>query len=895
LGNYIGTTLNGLTARANRSNGIVVSATGNVIGGPDLDAANFISGNGRYGVALAGAVATIVQQNRIGLGATGQVAVVNQLGGIHLTGAALRNRIGEPVPGGGNIITVNNSPGVYIQSNLASNNVVRGNQLSNLGASGSTLGIDLNGLGFNGNDPGDPDGGANGLQNTPTLTTASNTPYGTWIEGTFNSRPSTNYVIDFYANAASLFMGQRWIGSTNLTTDGSGNATFNVLTPAIYLIGPYLTATATDAAGNTSEFAFPIIAQISPEFPGQTFTVINTNDSGPGSLRQALLDANAQPAGKDIIEFNIPTPGVQTIRPLSPLPAITGPVVIDGYTQPGASPNTAATGHNGVLLIELDGSGVGGNPGLDLQGGNSTVRGLVINRMLGATNLFASPTGVKLAGAGGNRLEGCFVGTDASGLSWRTNRSIGVFVTGAGNVIGGPSPAQRNIIAGTDIEPIPGFGYRPGYGIYLDYATGTRIENNLIGVAADGYSAIGNATTGIRTSGNYTTNTMVGGTNSGTANVIAYNGIGVEVGGAVLGNSIHSNLEAGINGGEGPALSSAILSNSYLTIQGRVSGLPNLAHRVEFFANEEFDATGYGEGKYFLGWTNAVTDSNGQGSFTATCPAPVSSAPFITATTTDELGRTSAFSARLKVGDVLTNVIVVNVADNVDDGAATTAHTSLREAIFAANNRPGPDEIRFAIGTGPHTIPVPSGLPPVREPTTIDATTQPGYAGQPIIHLDGMNQLSGAFSLSSSNTVRGFAISRFAIGISLGGFGSVIESNYIGTGLSGTNHGLVKQTLGISGGGTNNVIARNLITANIESNIRLCCGLSNRIVGNLLGTDARGVGALSVVYDSTPENPTPPPPPLANIALRSGARNTIIGGSAPAERNLIASKPERCS
>jgi hypothetical protein len=73
------------------------------------------------------------------------------------------------------------------------------------------------------------------------------------------------------------------------------------------------------------------------------FTVTNTNDVGPGSLRQAIFDSNVNPAPpgtRNLITFNIPGPGVQTIMPASPLPDIVEPVLIDGYTQPGSSPNT---------------------------------------------------------------------------------------------------------------------------------------------------------------------------------------------------------------------------------------------------------------------------------------------------------------------------------------------------------------------------------------------------------------------------------------------------------------------------------------------------------------------------------------------------------------------------
>src|SRR2546426_7048242 len=83
-----------------------------------------------------------------------------------------------------------------------------------------------------------------------------------------------------------------------------------------------------------------------------TFTVTNTNDSGPGSLRQAILDANAT-AGADLIAFNIPGSVVQTISPMSALPNVTDTVTIDGYTQPGSSVNTLNVGDNALLLVEI--------------------------------------------------------------------------------------------------------------------------------------------------------------------------------------------------------------------------------------------------------------------------------------------------------------------------------------------------------------------------------------------------------------------------------------------------------------------------------------------------------------------------------------------------------------
>src|SRR5687767_7665888 len=102
-----------------------------------------------------------------------------------------------------------------------------------------------------------------------------------------------------------------------------------------------------------------------------TYTVVNVNDAGAGSLRQAILDANANP-GLDTIAFAIAS-GPQTIAPAgADLPPVTDPVVIDGTTQPG---------YAGKPLIEINGAGAGVIAhGLRLWADDSTVRGLVLNR-----------------------------------------------------------------------------------------------------------------------------------------------------------------------------------------------------------------------------------------------------------------------------------------------------------------------------------------------------------------------------------------------------------------------------------------------------------------------------------------------------------------------------------
>ena len=150
--------------------------------------------------------------------------------------------------------------------------------------------------------------------------------------------------------------------------------------------------------------------------PAATFTVTNTNDSGPGSLRQAILDAN-NTMGADTIAFNVSGTGcdgngVCTITPATQLPAFSSPALVDGYTQPGSLANTNAQGAlDTVLKIVVSGATIQ-STGLQFSTGadGSTVRGIVMN---GGWNYAIS---FYFAGAGGS-VRGCFIGTDAAGTA----------------------------------------------------------------------------------------------------------------------------------------------------------------------------------------------------------------------------------------------------------------------------------------------------------------------------------------------------------------------------------------------------------------------------------------------------------------------------------------------
>ena len=256
-----------------------------------------------------------------------------------------------------------------------------------------------------------------------------------------------------------------------------------------------------------------------------TFSVLNTNDSGPGSLRQAITDANstANVGGPDQIDFNIAGAGVHTITPASALPTITDPVVIDGYTQPGASANTLSVGDNAVLLIELNGTNA--NSGLIVTGGGSTIRGLVINR-------FGSQgdDGVIFLRSDNNVVAGNFIGLDPTGANVLRNVTGVRVATGANNLIGGTTPAARNVISGNGSGQFQGnVVVNTIFGSGDPVPSGTLIRGNYIGTNAAGTAAVDPPD--LRNSMGVvvlvSTGTIIGGSDAGAGNVISGNRDGI--------------------------------------------------------------------------------------------------------------------------------------------------------------------------------------------------------------------------------------------------------------------------------------------------------------------------------------------------------------------------------
>ncbi|MEG4971914.1 DUF4347 domain-containing protein, partial [Microcoleus sp. K4-B3] len=284
LGNYIGTNAAGTAALPNIIGVVVDNAPSNTIGGSAAGAGNIISGNSSLsaglGVQITGISATgnTLRGNFIGVAANGTSPLGNSSIGVQITAAATNNAIGGTAAGEGNIIANNGNIGVAVASGTG-NSIQNNSIFANLG-----IGIDLSNNGITANDAGDADTGANNLQNTPVLTTATASAGSVTVAGSFNSTPNTNFTLQFFANTPPGTQGQTFIASVPVTTDAAGNAAFNQTFPAAVTAGQLITATATDAAGNTSEFSaqpVPVVVPLS------TITGIKFNDTDGNGTQAA--------------------------------------------------------------------------------------------------------------------------------------------------------------------------------------------------------------------------------------------------------------------------------------------------------------------------------------------------------------------------------------------------------------------------------------------------------------------------------------------------------------------------------------------------------------------------------------------------------------------------------
>jgi CSLREA domain-containing protein len=435
----------------------------------------------------------------------------------------------------------------------------------------------------------------------------------------------------------------------------------------------------------------------------QYSTVNSTADTDDGScdalgtgsgnkdctLREAIQAVDAQKIIS--ISFDIPTlntsktcsssTGLCVIKLTRALPPISGESYIDGYTQPGACANTLKVGDNARLKIVVDGSGAGDADGFVLTAVATTVRGF---------NLRGFSRAAVVVESNGNTIAGNFIGTDSSGQSAAANRD-GVVFDGVYNAVGGEDADARNIISGntrygvemringngvygnyigtdaTGKKAIPnqtgiliaaGTGSEIGrlaagarnvisgnqYGIdILNPASDSTIQNNFIGISANGKSKLSNTLVAIRIGSNKDQPAVSGITVSHNA-IYTNGGLGIDLGGDGVTPNDNKDADAGANGLQNyPALKTATSGGSGTSIQGKLNSQPNQSFRIEFFVSAACNAgapNNYGEGRRYIGSLKFVTNGKGNAPFTFTKSKKYSLGSVITATATQLLNDT---------------------------------------------------------------------------------------------------------------------------------------------------------------------------------------------------------------------------------------------------------------
>ena len=606
-----------------------------------------------------------------------------------------------------------------------------------------------------------------------------------------------------------------------------------------------------------------------------TLSVTNATDSDPGSLRQAILDANAN-IGLDTIAFQIPGSGVQTIVLLSALPAITDPVVIDGTTQPG---------YAGTPLIELNGARGGSSAGLRLLTANSTIKGLAINRFVAQ--------GLLIEGAGSNLVQGNFIGTDPSGTIPRPrgNSLQGILLNGSsGNLIGGTNASEGNLIAGNG-----------DVGLYLLNSGSNTIQGNFIGTTATGTAALGNANNGIyltsASSGN-----IVGGMAPAARNVISGNsGSGVYLDGSgtsgnlVQGNYIGTDSNGSLaipNAGDGVTVNGAPAN----TIGGTSAGVGNL---ISGNSQGGVSLNGAGAANNLVQGNYIGTDVSGRLALGNTF-----SGITISGGNSNLIGGTTAAARNIVSANKLSGVFITansvgNLVQGNFIGVDVTGTNALGNGVDGVSiNSAGSNTVGGTTAGARNII---SGNThygiEIFNATAAANSIQGNYIGPAVMGQSALgNRLCGVHIQSPGNTIGGVQNGAGNLisgngqdGVFLDGSSAAnnfVQGNFIGTVASGiTGLGNGRAGVGVSGAPGNTIGgttagAGNLLSANGDAGIYLITSgaTGNLIQGNTIGTDVTGTLALGNTYEG--------------IYAERAPGNTV-GGAVPGAGNLISGNRTR--
>jgi hypothetical protein len=585
-----------------------------------------------------------------------------------------------------------------------------------------------------------------------------------------------------------------------------------------------------------------------------TFAVVNTNDGGMGSLRQALLDANAHANSlnpgnvADDIDFNISGNSVHTIQPTSALPAITDPVIINGYSQPlndgsgkNASPNTNAFGlaDNAVLRIQLNGAGVldpdASANGLLIKTNGCTVQGLVVNGFFNS--------GVELdPGAHDNTIRGNFIGTNATGNAAAGDFN-GVFMLGTwNNTLGGVDDASRNLISGNNL-----------YGVIIegDNTFGNLVAGNYIGTDFSGTSPVANKYGGLSISAD---NNTVGA--PGGPNVISGNGgAGIELVYASS-NVVHGN-RIGLNAAGSAPLGNVIgvrLITTFLpiaTANNTIGGIVTSGSSYSYFGNYISGNTSDGVLLSGSGVSSNLIQDNWIGlDTTGTKAIPNGDAGV----------RVEMQAKGTMIGGTITFVALTIPAGNIISGNAGNGIT-LTDAGTTGNIVQG-----NYIGTNPGGS---AALPNGKNGIEIRSGASSNIIGGSSSVDPTTGKLSGAGNVISGNSNAGIAMEQTT--------GNFVQGNFVGTDVTGKNAIGNDPTgfydgIDLYEGSSGNTIGS---TSSVDAGGNLS-GYGNLVSGNF-GTNGSAFSAGVVITDSTPNGTVGSP--SSNNQVRGNFIGTDVTGT----------------
>jgi trimeric autotransporter adhesin len=837
LGNIIGLNGQGNAAIANGESGIAISQSNtNIIGSSAIGGRNIISGNTNSGIYLTNTSNNTIVSNFIGRGSSTTSDLGNQTG-VSFAAGANNNRLGGFGTNEGNVIAGSRTRGVDISTGAVANAILANRIISNTG-----LGIDLDTDGVTQNDAApDADTGANGLQNYPQLYTS--VIYGglITITGDITSTANTTFAIQFFSNPVGTAdvsghgAGAMFIGYATVTTDGTGFASiYASFNSAGISDGDAVTALASvdlgsGAFGSTSEFSLNIPTTIANTAP------VITN------------------LGGDILAYNEDD----------------GPVSIDTGNIANVSDSTSENFDTGQLTIRIASGYVANEDVLSIQNqgtGNGQIsvtgttvyfEGISIGSLSSSTN--GSTLNISLnqnakATATAQLVHAVTYQNTNTGTPTPGARTIIVNLNDGDGATSSDYSIQVNVTAIND-PPIVSLGPT---GVSFTEGGAPIFIAPLLGLSDVDSDNFDGGVLQISVIANSTPSDVLGINNQGMgAGQIGVSGNNVFFGGTLIGtfSSTSSSLTVALNANATKLQMLALIPNITFSVSGHD---PVAATRQA-----------------------VLTLSDGDGGTSA------AQTKFIAI----NVDSTLWVSTENDIADGDTSNIFNLLANRGTDGAI-----SLREAIIATNNTTsvGPNQINFEIpGVGTHRINLTSALPAITRSIVIDGGTQLGYAGNPLIEINGgaITEANGLTLSIGSNgsTIRGLSIMNFLGTASPGGHGiivfsdsNVIQSNYIGIDASGNSAGnwvglVINNGAKFNLVGGTTAVQGNVISGNTRGGISIGgVGTSfNRIEGNLIGVGADGVTAR--------------PNTLYGVNVWAIGDGNTIGGIATGTSNTISS------